>query len=146
MSANSVPSCEVRLHFTGTLDPNEVSRRLALEPTASWRRGETRREPTTYKDSGWVCRLAGPLETWDTDLVLVKAFEIVAERQVKLKELSQVLNIEPALILVIYVPPCETGTSFPAVVIRPTWASVLSAVGMRFEVDGWLLRSDAADA
>jgi hypothetical protein len=71
MTEEAYPELYVALELLSSdTSPDEISERLGLQPTKSWRAGETELHSTSpHKDSRWILRLAARPAVDFTDLV-----------------------------------------------------------------------------
>lgn len=127
------------LHIHGDFDPDEATRRLAITPTRTARRGEPRKHTKAQHEwSSWTWQTPERAEPDGESLVLevVRTFEPVSE---VLAQLRSDYRVGVTVGLVVHMPESDavggTVVSTPALAFEPSTLSRLAALGCQLDFD-----------
>lgn len=133
MSEDSLPVVKVSFRLRGTsFDPDEVTRRLGLEPTDSYRAGEpiSRRSLGKHREDGWAIQI-GPRETLEIAPMLRELRDLVGVEPEKLREVSTDLGLRA----VIYIPIEPTSSQAPSAEIPEDVIAWAAEFGASIDID-----------
>jgi hypothetical protein len=133
MSEDSLPVVKVSFRLRGaSFDPDEVTRRLGLEPTDAYRAGEpiSRRGLGKHREDGWAIQI-GPRETLEIAPMLRELRDLVGVEPEKLREVCTDLGLRA----VIYIPIEPTSSQAPSAEIPEDIIAWAAEFGASIDVD-----------
>ena len=115
-------------------DPDEVTRRVGLEPTRTWRAGDIRRPgATAAKISCWS--LYTDLEqTWDTDRHIAQVIDLLRPHIQSINAVRKELRLEAEFACVLYIRSKRPALHFDRAIL-----DVVDALDAEIDVDIYVL-------
>ncbi len=84
-------------------DPNQITNRIGVIPTSSWRKGEKGKYKSNLENSGWKISTKKGLEYLMLDRLVDEIIEKLFDRIEEINELKRQFNLESVLEIVMYV-------------------------------------------
>ncbi len=105
-------STKITVHFTitGRFDPNEVTKRLGMNPSKAWKFGDTiQKTLTTYKHDGWKLSTE-EIDSLDLNEPLNQIWEIIQPHKTEIIDICNDLSLETEFSCVVEVEEDEYPT------------------------------------
>jgi hypothetical protein len=120
--------------WSADIAPNEMSERLGLDPTKTWRRGDVLREgQKPQADHHWVLTMA-PRRSWSFDEPLEELLASITQHAVELRELVRRDGVTAQVCLVGYL-----FDSSPGVTLSSDTLATLADLGVGVNMDLYVM-------
>lgn len=137
LSSSDSPKVRIFFDFYGTFDPDEITKRLGIEPTRQFRAGEPRILGSGHRRrDGWILEV-GPARTYEIDDLLKQIQAAVTASPEEIRRVSAELNVEAVL-------TCEvqSDSSMPSLCFADEFVQWAASIGAAIDVDIMLLEKD----
>jgi hypothetical protein len=130
-----LPRVDLYLRFYGeTFDPDEITKRLGVEPTYSFRPGDpiTKDGKGKRRDYGWMIEVKG-FNPWENDDLLREFRQRVAVSPEAVRQLCRDLSINPVVICGVGIR--DTAESAPDLYFPNEFLAWIAELGASLNVD-----------
>jgi hypothetical protein len=133
MTLEHSPSVGIYFRFYGTsFDPDEITRRLRIEPTSHYRAGDPAAGRTIpHRRDGWMIKI-GPRETFEIEDLLRELQERVNISRAEVKQLCIDLEMHAVVVCAIVQP---ASVSTPALEFPAGFLEWVAGMGASLNVD-----------
>jgi hypothetical protein len=133
MALEHSPTVGIYFRFYGTaFDPDEITRRLGIEPTSHYRAGDSAAGRTVpHRRDGWMIKI-GPRETFEIEDLLQELQNQVDVTGAAVKQVCTDLQVQAVVVCAIVQP---ASASTPALEFPASFLEWVAGMGASINVD-----------